>query len=127
MSEFDALFAFYVLLLGLAVANVATAFAEMYKVRGRVVIGWTVPLLGVVVLGAACQQWLTLFRAQADMKLGLGELLICLAMALPYIFISQVIRPRHDEASSLEAYYAEHRRILVGPCWFPCSPAASST
>ncbi|MCH4269214.1 MAG: hypothetical protein LKF80_12490 [Brevundimonas sp.] len=119
MSEFDALFAFYALLLGLAVANVATAFAEMYKVRGRVVIGWTVPLLGAVVLTAACQQWLSLFRAQADMKLGPGELLICLAMALPYIFISQVIRPRHDETASLEAYYAEHRRILAGALLVP--------
>ncbi|WP_292060242.1 MULTISPECIES: hypothetical protein [unclassified Brevundimonas] len=119
MPEFDALFAFYALLLGLAVANVATAFAEMYKVRGRVVIGWTVPLLGVVVLTAACQQWLSLFRAQADMKLGPGELLICLAMALPYIFISQVIRPRHDETASLEAYYAEHRRVLAGALLVP--------
>lgn len=119
MQEFDALFAFYALLLGLAVANVATAFAEMYKARGRVMIGWTVPLLGAVVLTAACQQWLSLFRAQADMRLGAGELLVCLAMALPYIFISQVIRPRYDEVASLETYYAQHRTVLVGALLIP--------
>lgn len=119
MPEFDALFAFYALLLGLAVANVATAFAEMYKARGKVVIGWTVPLLGVVVLMSACHQWLSLFRAQADLKLGAGQLLTCLAMALPYIFISQVIRPRYDEVASLETYYATHRRVLAGALLVP--------
>ncbi len=119
MQEFEALFAFYALLLGLAVANVATAFAEMYKARGRVRIGWTVPLLGAVVLAAACQQWLSLFRAQADMRLGAGELFICLAMALPYIFISQVIRPRYDDVASLEVYYDQHRRVLVGALLIP--------
>lgn len=119
MQEFDALFAFYALLLGLAVANVATAFAEMYKARERMRIGWTAPLLGVVVLTAACQQWLSLFRAQADMKLGPGQLLVCLAMALPYIFISQIIRPRQDGMASLEAYYAQHRRVLCGALLVP--------
>ncbi|MEN5147463.1 hypothetical protein [Brevundimonas diminuta] len=119
MQEFDALFAFYALLLGLAVANVATAFAEMYKARDRVRIGVTIPLLGAVVLTAACQQWLSLFRAQADMKLGPGQLLVCLAMALPYIFISQIIRPHQDGSASLEAYYAQHRRVLVGALLIP--------
>ncbi|MGU3456157.1 hypothetical protein ACLBV5_07550 [Brevundimonas sp. M1A4_2e] len=119
MQEFDALFAFYALLLGLAVANVASAFAEMYKARGRVMIGWTVPLLGALVLIAACQQWLSLFRAQAGVRLGAVELFICLAMALPYIFISQVIRPRYDEVASLETYYAQHRRVIVGALLIP--------
>jgi len=119
MQEFDALFAFYALLLGLAVANVATAFAEIYKARGRVMIGWTVPLLGALVLIATCQQWLSLFRAQAGVRLGAVELFICLAMALPYIFISQVIRPRHDEVASLETYYAQHRTVLVSALLIP--------
>jgi len=119
MPEFDALFAFYALLLALAVANVTTAFAEMYKLWGRVAIGWTTPLLGVVILLSACQQWLALFRAQADMKLGAWQILTCLGMALPYIFISQVMRPRPDEVVPLEQHYAEHRLVLTGALLAP--------
>lgn len=119
MAEFDALFAFYALLLGLAVANVTTAFAEMYKLRGSVAVGWTTPLLGVVVLLSACQQWLSLFRAQADLKFGVWQILTCLGMALPYIFISQVMRPRHDEVVLLERHYAEHRLVLAGALLVP--------
>ncbi|MNH98691.1 hypothetical protein D3C73_514340 [compost metagenome] len=119
MPEFDALFAFYALLLGLAVANVTMAFAEMYKLWGRVAIGWTTPLLGVVILLSACQQWLALFRAQADMKLGAWQILTCLGMALPYIFISQVMRPRPDEVVPLEQHYAEHRLVLTGALLAP--------
>lgn len=119
MAEFDALFAFYALLLGLAVANVTTAFAEMYKLRGRVAVGWTTPLLGVVILLSACQQWLSLFRAQADLKLGVWQIFTCLGMALPYIFISQVMRPRPDEVVPLERHYAEHRIVLAGALLVP--------
>lgn len=119
MAEFDALFAFYALLLGLAVANVTTAFAEMYKLRGRVAVGWTTPILGVVILLSACQQWLSLFRAQADLKLGVWQIFTCLGMALPYIFISQVMRPRPDEVVPLERHYAEHRLVLAGALLVP--------
>lgn len=119
MTQFDALFAFYALLLGLAVASVTTAFAEMYKLRGRAAVGWTTPLLGLVVLLSACQQWLSLFRAQADVALGVWQMFTCLGMALPYIFISHVMRPRSDETVSLEQHYAEHRLVLAGALLVP--------
>ncbi|AYG94495.1 hypothetical protein D8I30_04335 [Brevundimonas naejangsanensis] len=76
-------------------------------------------MLGVVVLLSACQQWLSLFNAQADMKLGPSEILACLATALPYIFISQVLRACHEEGVSLEAYYPRHRPALAGALLIP--------
>lgn len=118
MSGFEALFAFYALLLGLAVANVTTGFADMYRSRRVIAIGWTVPLLGCAVLLSACQQWISLFGAQ-DMTLRAGEVLSCLGMALPYIFVSRAMTPRDGEAMSLEAHYAEHRLVLAGMLLVP--------
>lgn len=118
MSGFEALFAFYALLLGLAVANVTTGFADMYRSRRVIAIGWTVPLLGCVVLLSACQQWIALFSAQ-DMALGVLEVLTCLGMALPYIFVSRAMTPRDGEATPLEVHYAEHRLVLAGMLLVP--------
>lgn len=108
MTGFEALFAFYALLLGLALANVSHAFADMYRMRRRMPVGWTMPLLGVVVIVSACQQWLSLFNAQATMTLSPGRIFACLAMALPYIVIGRLMLP-HEEADSVEAHYAAQR------------------
>ncbi|MFC5372837.1 hypothetical protein ACFPIF_09755 [Brevundimonas faecalis] len=123
MSGFEAIFAFYALLLGLAVANVTSAFANMYKARRKTAVGWTTPLLGIVILLSASQQWIALFRAQADIAIGLKEILACLGMALPYIFASQAMTPRDGEVASLEDYYADHRLVLV---WALLTPICTS-
>lgn len=113
MSEFEALFAFYGLLLGLAVANVTTAFADMYRSRGATRVGWTVPLLGLLILLSAGQQWISLFRAQGGMRLGVVEMFTCLGMALPYIFVSRAMTPTSPDARSLDQHYADHRITLL--------------
>lgn len=119
MSEFEALFAFYGLLLGLAVANVTTAFADMYRSRVSTTVGWTVPLLGLVILLAAGQQWISLFRAQGAISLGPIEIFTCLGMALPYIFVSRAMTPTTTDVRSLDQHYADHRitllTVLTGP------------
>lgn len=112
MTGFEALFAFYALLLGLAVANVTSAFADMFRSRTDVRIGWTVPLLGALVLLSAGLQWLSLFGAQ-ELRLEAATLFTCLAMALPYIFVSQAMTPGPGRAVSLEQHYAGHRRVLL--------------
>lgn len=114
MTGFEALFAFYALLLGLALANVAHAFADMYRYRMRLPVGWTMPLLGVVVILAVCQQWLSFFNAQDSMRLGAGAMLACLLGALPYIVIGRLMIPHEGEAPSVEAHYAAQRGLLAG-------------
>ena len=118
MTGFEALFAFYALLLGLAVANVTSSFADMYRSRRHVRIGWTTPLLGVVILLSVCHQWLAVFNAQ-ELTLRAGEIIAMLTLALPYIFISQAMTPRPGEAASLEEHYAGHRLVLAGMLLVP--------
>lgn len=125
MSEFEALFAFYGLLLGLAIANVTTAFADMYRARATTRIGLTVPLLGLLVLLAATQQWTSLFGARDRTQLGVGVILTCLAMALPYIFVSRVMTPDERETTrDLERHYADNRIVLIAMLMAPLLTSA---
>lgn len=119
MSGFEALFAFYALLLGLAIANVSNSFADMYSRRKRDPVGWTVPLLGVVVILAATQQWLSLYGAQGGMTLEPLTILSCLVMALPYIVIGRLMVPHGGEPVGLEDHYASQRMLLVGMLLLP--------
>ena len=50
MNDFEYLFSFYALLLGLSVANVASGFGDMWRERHAMPIGLCTPLLGLVVL-----------------------------------------------------------------------------
>ena len=119
MNGFEALFAFYALLLGLSLANVSHAFADMYRARARMPVGWTMPLLGVVVIISVCQQWISLFLAQDAMGLAPGQILGCLVTALPYIVVSRLMIPHEREAPSVEAHYAAQRGLLAGMLLVP--------
>ena len=50
MTGFEMLFAFYSLMLGLALANATTGFADLLRDRKTVKIGTLVPLLCIVVV-----------------------------------------------------------------------------
>src|SRR5690606_6115 len=113
-SAFEKLLTFYAWLLGLALANVSHAFADMYRLRRRVPVGWTVPLLAVVLIICICQQWLAFFAAQPQMTLNLPQVAGCLAVALPYIVISRLIIPHEGEAPGMEAHYAAQLGLLAG-------------
>ena len=50
MSGFEFLFTFFSLLLGLAVANIATDFADMWRERNTRMAGTSTVLLGLFIL-----------------------------------------------------------------------------
>lgn len=120
MSAFEALFAFYGLLLGLAIAAVASGFGEQWRRRRSRPVGLLVPLLGFYVLLAASQQWLSFWNAREDLTLTPLYLFMSLAMALPYIFVAQVVFPIADEeAGNGDDHYLADRRIFLGVLMLP--------
>jgi hypothetical protein len=120
ITGFEFLFSFYGLLLGLAVANVATSFADMWRGRTEWAVGVAPPLLGLFILLAAAQQWTSFWAGRASLTMGPWEVLTAMGMALPYIFTSQAMFPRKlDTGSSIEDYYLAHRRVLMGMLMVP--------
>jgi hypothetical protein len=120
MSAFEALFAFYGLLLGLAIASVAGGFGEQWRRRRVRSVGWLVPLLGVYVLLAATQQWLSFWGARDGLTMTPVNLVMCLAMALPYIFVAQVMFPvAEDDVADGDTHYLADRHIFLGILMLP--------
>ena len=114
MTGFESLFSFYSLLLGLAVANVATGLASSWRLRAKTSIGTTTLLLGLLILLSAAQQWLSFWGARDGLTMGPWEVLTCMAMSLPYIFISQAMLPHEKEdCTDLGVYYLENSRALM--------------
>ena len=62
MNAFDYLFSFYGLLLGIAVANVAIGFADMWRDCEKIQVGGCPPLLCGIVLLGGMNVWLTMWH-----------------------------------------------------------------
>ena len=114
MSGFEFLFSFYSLLLGLAVAGVATGLADSWRPRAHAGFGATTSLLGLLVLLSAARQWLSFWENRDVLTMGPWEVLVCMGMSLPYIFISQAMFP-HERGNCIDydGYYLQNRRPLL--------------
>lgn len=114
MSGPEFLFSFFGLLLGLAVANIATGFGEMWRGRQRWRIGLATPLLGLFVMLAVSQQWLAFWRARTIVDIEPLLLLASIGVAFPYIFLSSAMYPRsEDRVGALDDYYLAHSRTFM--------------
>ena len=120
MTGFEVLFSFYGLLLGLAVANVTSSFADTWRRRGNWKMGVVPPLLGLLILLAAAQQWSSFWGAREVLTMGPWEVLTAMGMALPYIFVSHAMFPVDlHEGGSLEEHYTQQSPVLLGALLAP--------
>lgn len=70
MTGFEFLFSFYGLLLGLAVAQVTSSFADTRRRRGNRRLGVVPPILGLFVLLAVAQQWASFWAGRDALDTG---------------------------------------------------------
>ena len=113
MSPYEYLFTFYGLLLGLAVANVATGFADMWRDRRRVSVGVCPPLFALIILLGAMNLWLRFWAMRDTMEFNAWALINMTGVALPFVFLSRAMFPPEGAVQSLEDHYLEHRRVLL--------------
>ncbi len=113
MSPFEYLFAFYSLLLGLAAANVATGFADMWRERGAISVGFSTPAFAAAVLLGVMNAWITFWRGRGEVDFGPWFMLAAACTALPYVFASRAMFPVPGQANSLEEHYFTHRRVIL--------------
>ena len=118
MGPFDYLFSFYGLLLGIAVANVAIGFADMWRDCERIRVGTCPPLVASSVLLGGMNVWLQMWHTRPYVTVDGIQMLTAAAVSLPYVFVSRAIFPgmEDDAERSLEEHYLRHRKlILVNP------------
>jgi hypothetical protein len=114
MTGFEFLFSFYSLLLGLAVARVATGLADSWRMRAYTSFGASTLLLGLLILFRVAQQWLSFWGAREHLTMGPWQVLTGMGMSLPYIFISQAMFPQErDSCADLDDYYLQNSRSML--------------
>lgn len=115
MGPFDYLFTFYGLLLGIAVANVAIGFADMWRDCGKIAVGYCPPLLGVIVMLGGMNVWLTMWHVRQHVSVGPWQMLAATGVAMPYVFISRAMFPGAEKETelSLEEHYLRHRVLIL--------------
>jgi hypothetical protein len=120
MSGYESLFSFYGLLLGLAVAAVASGLGDLWRRRRKRPVGMLLPLLGLYILMAATQQWMSFWAARESLDMSAETLLIALGMALPYGFTAQIMFPEADDpATDGDAHFLQQRRVFLGVLMVP--------
>ena len=116
MTGFEMLFAFYSLMLGLALANATTGFANVWRNREGAQIGTLVPLLCLVVVSYVPSQWLGFWVNRDVFTLTPFLLLTAMAVILPYVFLSQAMFPERPERwRTLDDYVLANAPVILGP------------
>lgn len=115
MEQFDYLFSFYGLLLGIAVANVAIGFADMWRDCEKVEVGACPPLLASIVLFGGMNVWLTTWQTRHDVNVSGWQMLAAAGISLPYVFVSRAMFPGQEKQPerSLEEHYLKHRILIL--------------
>lgn len=120
MSPFEFYFSFFGLVLGIAVANVATGFGRLWRAREQARIGVCLPLLGAWLLTHIVMNWNTSWRTLQDLPVEPGTLFIGLIVALPYVFVSTIMFPENaDQKESLDDFYLKHSRMVMVAMMIP--------
>lgn len=123
LSAFEYVFTFYSVMLGLAAANVASGFADMWRDRRAVAVGICAPLLALIVLVATMNLWLRFWSNRDFVDVGPWQLIALVAFALPLVFLSRAMFPGAGGETSLEEHYFQHRRVMLAA--LAVTPAAS--
>lgn len=115
MDSFDYLFSFYGLLLGIAVANVAIGFADMWRDCEKIRVGTCPPLVASAVLLGGMNVWLQMWLTRPYVTVSGVQMLAAAAISLPYVFVSRAIFPGQESRPerSLEEHYLKHRKLIL--------------
>lgn len=115
VGSFDYLFSFYGLLLGIAVANVAIGFADMWRDCEKIEVGTCPPLVASSVLLGGMNVWMQMWLARPFVTVNGIQMLAAAAISLPYVFVSRAIFPglENQPERSLEEHYLKHRKIIL--------------
>ncbi|MEM9500386.1 MAG: hypothetical protein AAF941_00940 [Pseudomonadota bacterium] len=125
MEGFNFLFEAFILLMGLAMAEVLRGFARVLKLRARrraaidqadaVRIGWLTPLLGLFVITDQATFFLHMFGFRESMPFNGGTVLgILLTIGWYYLIASMTFPDEPGDWRDFDQWFWEQKRFVVG-------------
>lgn len=115
MDRFGFFFAFYGLILGLAVAELLSGFAGMVRAHALRKLEPQTALIALLTFIIICATWVDAWNMERSITLNFGDLWAPILLATFYYLAAAVIFPREREQySHLRAYFAARRKFVVG-------------
>ena len=126
MPGFNFLFEAFILLMGLAMAEVLQGFARVLKLRARrkagidpqasaIRIGWLTPLLGLLVLTDQATFFLHMYGIRDFVLFNMGSVLAILVLIGWFYLISSLVFPDEPrDWPDFDRWYRQQKRWIVG-------------
>ena len=115
LDKFSFFFAFYGLILGLAVAELLGGFAGMVRAHALKKLEAQTALVALFTFVLIIATWVDAFKMSQGITLDFGDLWAPILLATFYYLAAAVIFP-HDpgQYAHLRAYFAARRRFVIG-------------
>lgn len=114
MSDFEFLFAFFSLLVGLIVAELATKFADAIEAARDRPIGLLTPLLTLFVLLDITSFWLFAWSMQTELRISWRTVFSAMTIAIVYFLAASMIFPRNPARwANLDEHYWDRKRLVL--------------
>ena len=115
MGAFEFYLAFYGLLLGLSVAEVASGLLDAIGARERIRLGCLTPLLAAFVFLDITSFWIYLWGIREHVTVDWTTMFGGLVVALTYYLAAGLVFPREvREWPDLDEYYRRNKRLVAG-------------
>lgn len=115
MDRFSFFFAFYGLILGLAVAELLGGFAGIVRAHALKKLEAQTALVALLTFVLICATWVDTFTMDRAITLNFGDLWAPILVATFYYLAASVIFPRDPrQFSHLRAYFAARRKFIIG-------------
>lgn len=114
MDKFSFFFAFYGLILGLAVTELLGGFAGMVRAKALKQLEPQTALLALFTFVLICATWIDAWTTERSITLDFAGLWAPLLIGTCYYLAAAVIFPRGGESyAGLASYYADRKRFVV--------------
>ena len=115
MDQFSFFFAFYGLILGLAVAELLSGFAGMVRAHALKKLEAQTALIALLTFVLIVATWVDTFSMDRAITLSFSDLWPPILLATFYYLAAAVIFPREPrQFSHLRAYFSARRQFIVG-------------
>lgn len=115
MDKFSFFFAFYGLILGLAVTELLSGFAGMIRARALKQLELQTGLLALLTFILICATWIDAWSTEQTVSLDFRGLWAPILIGTFYYLAAAIVFPRDGERyDDLATYYAERKRFVVG-------------
>ena len=114
MDRFGLFFAFYSLILGLAITEVLSGFAQFVRSHALHKLGAQTALLALFTFIAITATWIDAFTALRSVDLDVESLWAPILTSTSYYLAAIVVFPaRAADFDHLDGYFAEHKRLVI--------------